>query len=130
MLYVKTQVRSSTIEGLGLFAAEDIPAGTLIARWEPVFGATFTDEERAKLHPMASAFLHRYGWRAAEGRWVLDLDDSRFMNHSDSPNMVVNADGVFTSRAARDIAAGEELTEDYRQFDPDFDSYAASWSVP
>ena len=47
-------------------------------------------------------------------RIVLDCDEGRFMNHSDMPN--VDLSDPARGTATRDIAAGEELTCDYRQF--------------
>lgn len=124
MLYVKTTVGPSLIQGLGLFAVEPIASGTLIFRWNDTFGWSCSEAEHAVLPAEAKAFLWRYGWRGVKGRWLLDVDDSRFVNHSLTPNMLVTRDDGITSRAARDIAAGEELTEDYSTFDPDFDAYA------
>lgn len=129
MLLVRTAVRPSAIHGLGLHAAELIPVGTVICRWREDFARYFTEEERLALPVVARDFLFQHGWRIADGRWCVALDDSRFMNHSFSPNMIVTVtpDCLYESRAAMDVAAGEELTEDYRQFDPDFESYARFW---
>lgn len=124
MLHVKTRVLPSSIQGLGLFAAEPIAAGTLIAQFDPAFGWTCTEIERLLLPPSAREFVWRYGWRPSPDQWFMDIDDSRFMNHSDTPNMAVTEECGYTARAARDILSGEELTEDYRQFDPDFESYS------
>ena len=41
------------------------------------------------------------------------LDDARFINHADAPN---TADTEETTTALRDLAAGEEITSDYRSF--------------
>jgi len=127
MLYVKTKVLSSAIEGLGLFADEFVAKGALIAQYNPRFGWQCAETERDMLPPIAKEFLWRYGWRNADGIWLMDVDNSRFMNHSNAPNMKVTTEAGFTSRAARDIERGEELTEDYRDFDPDFEKYGAKW---
>ena len=53
----------------------------------------------------------------AEGRKVITLCGSfRHMNHAAEPNVLSLSD---RDVAARDIAAGEELTCDYRTFDLD-----------
>lgn len=124
MLLVKTEVRPSRIQGLGLFAAENIPAGTVLCRWDDRFAWTCTSVDLDALPTLARAHVERYGWRDATGRWRLSVDDSRFWNHSRTPNTGANRDGAFTSVALRDIATGEELTEDYSAFDPDFAEYA------
>lgn len=41
-------------------------------------------------------------------------DDARFINHSETPNLLCYLDDFVV--AARDIEAGEELTENYREF--------------
>ena len=48
-------------------------------------------------------------------RFILCCDDARFINHHDTPNLRVDfeADSHGVDIAARDIAAGEELTIDY-----------------
>ncbi len=128
MLHVKTKVAPSAVDGLGLFAAEPIPKGTLVAKWNPAFDSSFTDEEIARLPDLARTFLDRYAWRAKDGTWHVSLDDSRYTNHSLTPNLVVDetTEG-WESRAARDIAPGEELLEDYSTYDEDFPSYGAGW---
>jgi SET domain-containing protein len=122
MLHVRAVVRPSAIEGLGLFAAEPIPAGALVAAWDERFDRAFAAEEIAALPPPEREHLERFGWRGPDGRVRAAMSNSRFINHSPAPNLVC-VDGA--SYAARDIAAGEELTEDYAAFDPDFAAYAA-----
>lgn len=126
MLFVKTKVAPSSIEGFGLFAAEPIDKGRLIAQFDTFFGWQATLGAFELLHPIAKDFVRRYGWRKGVV-WFMDIDDSRFMNHSFTPNMDVCSEHIFIARAARDIREGEELTEDYRTFDPDFDSYGKNW---
>jgi len=48
-------------------------------------------------------------------RFILCCDDARFINHSDTPNIVPEFDegGYGIDVAARDIAEGEEITADY-----------------
>lgn len=122
MLLVKTVVLPSSIEGLGLFALAPIPAGTRIYRWDARFGWTATPAEFAALPDEARAFVERYGWRDMEtGMWRASIDNSRFLNHSTTPNTAHRPEGQI---ALRDIAGGEEITEDYREFDPDFAEYA------
>jgi SET domain-containing protein len=54
------------------------------------------------------------------GVWVLPGDHDRYMNHSDEPNVGMNPNGNTENLALRDIAAGEELTCDYRTFDAEW----------
>jgi SET domain-containing protein len=127
MLYIKTIIKPSKIQGLGLFTLEPIIKGTLIFRWDDRFGLKYTDEEKLALPQLAQDFIWRYGWHDRNSIWLVDLDDSRFINHSNKPNMFVTCESNITSIAARDIEAGEELTENYESFDPDFEKYGKGW---
>jgi uncharacterized protein len=63
---------------------------------------------------------YAYLWR---GVWVHCADHAIYTNHSDIPNSygIYPNDDVFGwSVAKRDIAAGEEITEDYRTFCEDW----------
>ena len=61
------------------------------------------------------AYLHTYcTWNAAAGVYVLCGDNGYcYFNHSDAPSTVSDAIAFGEDRAARDLAAGEELTSDY-----------------
>ena len=48
MLYVKTKIRLSKVHGIGLFADENIPKGTVIWRFTPGFDLKFTDDQIKK----------------------------------------------------------------------------------
>lgn len=131
MLLVCTMVGPSAIEGLGLFAVQRIPAGTLVARWDERFAVRMSRDEFGMLPLVAREFVNRYGWVAKDDHWRTSIDNSRFLNHSAAPNLIVTvtADCAYQSHARRDIAAGEELTEDYREFDPEFEDYGSEWST-
>jgi SET domain-containing protein len=55
---------------------------------------------------------------------VIAIDDGRFVNHSNDPNSVGVPGNCNESMAARDIAPGDEITEDYRTYS------MAGWGVP
>jgi uncharacterized protein len=121
MMLVKTAKRRSRIHGLGLFAAEFIPAGTPTWRFTPGLDQA--------LHPAAVEHLnsHNRPWFLTyayldirTGLYVLCADDARYMNHSDDPSVTgdYEQEPVFgVDIAIRDIAVGDELTCDYRTFD-------------
>ena len=69
-----------------------------------------TDAERLDL------LEHAYAWG---GRVVMILDEGKFWNHSTSPNtgMVAGAADGNSTYALRDIAAGEELLDDYLKYE-------------
>jgi SET domain-containing protein len=121
MLIIPTYVAPSRIEGVGVFAAEDIPAGTLIWRLEPMLDRLLSKEDIAGLPEVHQAFVERYGYPYPHdpGLTIIELDNGRFMNHSTAPNTrFSDPDSGFTRVT---IAAHEELTCDYSEFDPTFE---------
>ena len=114
---VKAELRLTEDRGIGVFATEFIPAGTRVTG----FKRTFYNEQQVreildKLHSHKERcdwLDHIYG---LNGMVVIDHDDGGFLNHSDNPNIYM--DDVDNSKdfASRDIFPGEELTEDYRQY--------------
>lgn len=112
-LHASAAVRDSPIEGKGLFAREPIPAATVVSRvggrlvsgaeLQAVFDAAARDPEHPYIDTITVADdLH------------LILPPRRpngYGNHSCDPNRWwVDA---YTQAALRDIAPGEELTNDY-----------------
>ncbi len=124
MLVVKTILAPSAIEGLGLFAGQHIPKGTIVWQFVPGVDALFDTAEIEKLPEITQDICRRYAYYDQEnGKYVLCADDARFENHSEDPNTT----GVYPEGnpfgidvATRDIQEGEEITCDYRSFDADF----------
>jgi SET domain-containing protein len=125
MLMVKTRLGLSDIAGIGLFAAENIKKGTVTWRFMAGFDRLLTEAEIEALpEPAKSNILDHTYLDAASGLFVLCADNARFMNHADQPNTAgVHEPGAIEGYdvATRDIAAGEELTCDYRTFDAHVD---------
>jgi hypothetical protein len=117
MLLVRVRVDRSPIHGLGVFAVEPIPAGTQVWRFTPGFDLDVDpDLARSQPDPLYERLIN-YGYIDPRlGRYILCCDDARFLNHSDAPNLRPDftLDRYGVDIAARDIAAGEELTVDYQ----------------
>lgn len=128
MLYVPVLVKPSHIHGLGIFARERIPKGVLVSAWTRGVDQEVGTDTIDRLPPCFRQFVETYGWRVGPNLWRFTVDDARFTNHSFAPSLEWRgrggADGEGGSYAARDIKAGEELTENYADFDPDFGEYA------
>ena len=120
MMIVPTYVGPSEIEGVGIFAAAPIKAGTAIWLLEEKFDLVVPATEVEKLPELQRGFIERYGYphMTRPGLMVLEFDNGRFMNHSQSPNTDFTRPDM--AWAVRDIAEGEEITCDYAQFDPGF----------
>ncbi len=121
MLLIPTTIGPSFIQGIGLFAATDIPKDTVIWKWDPSLDMEILWSTALTWPQPAQEFLHTYAYRNVEHQtWMLCGDATRHMNHSFKPN--VHSQGPYGEDITmRDIQKGEELTIDYRQFDPDFE---------
>ncbi len=120
MLTVSSYVAPSAIDGLGVFAGEFIPGGSLLWNLNPKFDIFIYQGETEGLPPHVQDFITRYSYPHLEmpGVLVVDSDNGRFMNHSLEPNTDFR---VFDKGyALADIAQGEELTCNYYEFDPRF----------
>lgn len=122
VLLIPVEVRQSAIHGLGVFAGAPVRAGEIVWQFDPGID---------QLHPVAwletqpehvRRFVGTYCVLSLDKRHYYVLGDQTiFVNHSNAPNMeprdelLVNGEGVVV--AARDIAAGEELTIDYGTID-------------
>jgi hypothetical protein len=120
MMLVRTYLSNSQIEGVGIFAAEPAKAGDIIWRLEPEFDVLLTREQIAAWPAHMENFLEHYCYPHLHqpGVWVLEVDNGRFMNHSNFPNTDFSA--FYYGKAIRDIAVGEEITCNYYEFDSDF----------
>jgi len=120
MLLISTYVAHSAIEGLGVFAAEPVARGRLMWSLNPKFDVFVLPGELDSLPPHMLDYIARYSYPHLEmpGVVVVDSDNGRFMNHSMEPNTDFR---VFDKGYALcDIAAGEEITCNYHEFDPGF----------
>lgn len=110
MLIVPTYVGPSKIAGNGLFAKEPIKRGAVVyARQEHSYKVIPRDIAEKLPKVVQQTLRHRATLR--ENGWNICWDDGQFINHSDNPNLAYNHCGDVV--AARDILAGEELTENY-----------------
>ncbi|MFM1816355.1 MAG: hypothetical protein RLZ98_3050 [Pseudomonadota bacterium] len=126
MMTVKTTIRNSTIEGVGVFAAERIPAGTIIWLLDERFDLRFNKDDVANFPHEVREYLARYGYPHMEtpSIIVLEMDNGRFMNHDLNPN--TNFTQPDRGWAIRDIDVGEEITCNYSEFDAEFDGFLLS----
>jgi len=96
--------------GFGVFATRPIPKGTIV--WvRDALDREITPEHVAALDPELAERASRYCYRNRDGHYVLCWDHTRYVNHSFTPNCVTTP--YHLEIAVRDIAEGEELTNDY-----------------
>lgn len=120
MMIVPTFVAPSSIEGVGLFAEEPIARGTPIWVLNERFDLHFTQGELMALPRLQRAFVERYGYAHMRraGVTVVEYDNGRFMNHAEDANTDFTDPEI--GWAVKDIAAGEEITCNYADFEPGF----------
>ena len=116
MVHPDTELRfvNPTI-GWGVFATRRIPRGTVIWVLDPL-DQRFTPAQFARMPAFARQQLDKYSYVDGRGNYVLCWDHARFFNHCCSANCL--SVGYDFEIAVRDIAAGEELTDDYGTLNP------------
>tara|TARA_Y100000361_G_C10848978_1_gene183395 strand:- start:68 stop:433 length:366 start_codon:yes stop_codon:yes gene_type:complete len=113
MLLIDTYLDKSEIHGVGVFSKENIKKGRKIQEERSNFQMEF-DKNNLPSMPLAfSNFLetHSYQKYLHPDTLILQVDNSKYINHSKNPNL--NHDGF----AVKDIKIGDEITIDYNGFD-------------
>lgn len=112
MLIVRTKLHETKNKGIGLFASENIKKDTKIWIFEDMFHKVITNDEYKNMNELQKQYVEMYATYCACGvdGYFLDLDNTRFINHSSYPNI------EFTDKfgyATRDIFMREEILCDY-----------------
>jgi SET domain-containing protein len=117
---VEVKIATNPEMDLGLFTKEFIPKGTIV--WEFVEGVDIKIDETTfnKLNEAQKEFFEKYGWKEDDGFYYSSCDLTNFINHSYNPNLDVVGEIIISNK---DIQIGEELFEDYSQFDTEFHTY-------
>ncbi len=111
MIHPDTELRHVNGDiGLGVFATRRLPRGTIVWVLDQL-DQRLPPERVRQLSPPYGALLERYGYLNAAGECVLCWDLARWINHSCEANVL--SSGWEFDVAIRDIAAGEELTNEY-----------------
>lgn len=112
MIHPRTELREvDPVIGCGVFATALIPKGTIVWVTDPLDRYLTPGDLKAMPGRVARELLLRHTWRTKEGLYALAWDNSRFVNHSCSPNVLATDFGF--EIAVRDILPGEEMTNDY-----------------
>lgn len=111
-MFVKTEVRETGVYGKAMFAAEPIRRGTIVCSFTLGSEVT-TEDEYVRAVAENRQPVTRTGTRYAGKYFTFGNVDApyNFVNHSFTPNLLCHCGVVL---ALRDIAAGEEMTLDYR----------------
>ena len=122
MLTIRASVKPSKIEGLGLFADEKIPKGTVVWKYDKRFDIAFDPDEVERFPDIQKNLINRYAYLSIESnKYIYCTDDGRFMNHSSIKYNIEDRPSPNEEEAScvanRDIDVGEEILINYRTFD-------------
>lgn len=134
MYLVQTIVKNSAIDGRGVFTLQDIKVGDVVWKFDSSHDKTLTRNEFEALDSAEKEALRRVAYLSKNtGRLVYppENDPALYTNHSDKNNLSAVFNGSVSEEpifvANRDIAAGEELTNNYREFDDLTENLQAEW---
>lgn len=131
MLHKKCVVRSSELHGAGLFAEEDISKGEVVYTASPLLDVDITQEQFDSLDEREQEQIKYWGfWDEPNNVWHVDFDISKFINHANSA--ALSQDETYTDAylvATRDIKKGEELTQNYLEFESEEDLKARGINI-
>ncbi len=116
MLTIKTYLKPSENKGLGLFSNQEIKKGEIIWKEHSMFQQIINKLDFLLLDDLQKEFIQKYATYYQESEYYfLDLDDTRFINHSNLPNIEFTDEyGI----AIKDIIKDEEITCDYVKLNP------------
>lgn len=117
MMCVPTEIRPSSIQGLGVFLLVPVKKGDVIWRFDSRVDRIYSSAEIESLPSTFKKYMKTYAWwyKPADV-WILCGDQGSYVNHSVEPNLTCIDGGFGIDIAAYDLAAGVELTSDYNAF--------------
>jgi len=125
MFKIKYRIGPSKIHGSGIFAEEDILNNVVI--WEPdKDGQEISQEEFERRSVEEKEKILFYGFKSKNtGKYYFSVGDIHFLNHSDNGNSTEKitpdkGEGILVAK--RNIKKGEEITQDYREFENEEDT--------
>jgi SET domain-containing protein len=119
MFLVQTHLQYSQIHGIGVFTDEGIAKGQTVWQFDSRIDLAISIDELIKFPPAMQAYLKIYSYiELKNGKRIMILcaDNAKYINHNNDANLIDTRDGL-REIAARDIAEGEELTNNYYNFD-------------
>lgn len=114
MLTVKTYLAPSAIHGIGLFAAETIPANKIVWQYSEHIDKIYSETLFLHLCQSVNSFTLQHFLNSSYkrgGRYFYLTDNSRFINHAEHANIAFIDD--YREVSIRGINTGEEILENY-----------------
>ena len=134
MYLFKVEIKKSPINGKGVFALENISKGEVVWRYKPDKDRVLSVGDYEKLDCNEKSKLDRIAYLSpSTNRYVYppENDPALFTNHSVDNNLSVVFDKLVSDEpffvANRDIKIGEELTNNYLDFDEAIKNHRPKW---
>ena len=123
MIHIKYKLNTSAHHGIGLFVDEALTKGQLIYTPSPRLDVNLTQEEFDSLEKREQEEMQYWGFFDTNNqKWHVDFDVSHFINHSYEATVTQHPEHSDTYLVAtRDVAQGEELTQNYLEFETEED---------
>jgi len=116
----EVKVATNPQMGLGLYAKEFIEKGSIVWQYIEGVDVRISKEKFEELNGAQKEYFYKYAWLEEDDCYYSSCDLTNFINHSYTPNLKVIDDIVI---AIQDIQPGEEMFENYQEFDLEFDDY-------
>jgi SET domain-containing protein len=125
MFLFKTEVKVATDPkmGLGLFATEFIPKDSVVWKFVEGVDIQVSIDEVEQMSEAQQEYFNKYAWIEGD-YYYASCDHTNFINHSYQPNLKIIGKVII---AFKNIELGEELFENYSEFDDCFDEYKDSF---
>lgn len=134
MYLIRIETKESEIDGKGVFSLEKISKNTLVWKYDPSHDKSMSIEEYNNSNKETQNDLDRVAYLSpTTNKYVYppEGDSARFTNHSKQNNLTVVVNHEISDEpyfiANRDIDAGEELTNNYLEFDEALKTKHPEW---
>lgn len=123
MIHIKYKLDRSAIHGIGFFVDQDIKKGDIIFTASPILDLNISQTEFERLKKKEQEEIRYWGYfDKLTKKWHVDFDHIHFINHSYIANTTQDFSHPETCLvASRDIESGEELTQNYLEFETEED---------
>jgi hypothetical protein len=132
MVHIRYKLDKSNIHGIGVFADQDIRKGDIIFTASPILDVNINQDQFNSLEESEKQEVKYWGfWIESEKVWHVDFDHIHFINHSFDANTTQDFSHPEAHLIAlRDIKKGEELTQNYLEFETEQDLRRRGILVP
>ena len=135
MYTILISAHKSDIDGKGVFAAQDIKKGSIVWKYDSTHDCAISQAEFETKDDAEKEHLHRVAYLSPwTSLWVYPPagDLAEYTNHSNDNNLSVKFDPKISPEpyfiANRNIVAGEEITNNYYEFDAITQTTQPDWT--